>query len=89
MRLTPVLLKHAEALLAELLRSSFAADSVVSHYFRMHRELGHSDRGFVAENVYAGSFDYLLLILPRLNATPQKLNEGWKDHADWNFGTLA
>ncbi|MBP8276531.1 MAG: RsmB/NOP family class I SAM-dependent RNA methyltransferase [Propionivibrio sp.] len=53
MRLTPVLLKHAEALLAELLRSSFAADSVVSHYFRMHRELGHSDRGFVAENVYA------------------------------------
>ena len=53
MRLTPVLLKHAEALLAELLRSSFAADSVVSHYFRMHRELGHSDLGFVAENVYA------------------------------------
>lgn len=53
MRITPALLKHAEALLAELLRSSFAADSVVSHYFRMHRELGHNDRGFVAENVYA------------------------------------
>ena len=50
MRITPALLKHAEALLAELLRSSFAADSVVSHYFRMHRELGHNDRGFVAEN---------------------------------------
>ena len=29
MRLTPSLLKHAEALLAELLRTNFAADSVV------------------------------------------------------------
>lgn len=53
MRFTPALLKHAEALLAELLRSPFAADSVVSHYFRQHRELGHKDRGFVAETVYA------------------------------------
>ena len=53
MRITPSLLKHAEALLAELLRSSFAADSVVSHYFRMHRDLGHKDRGFIAEIVYA------------------------------------
>jgi len=52
MRITPSLLKHAEALLAELLRSSFAADSVVSHYFRMHRDLGHKDRGFIAEIVY-------------------------------------
>lgn len=53
MRFSPALLKHAEALLAELLRSPFAADSVVSHYFRGHRELGHKDRGFVAETVYA------------------------------------
>ena len=53
MRLTPVLLKHAEALIAELLRFSFAADSTVSHYFRQHRELGHKDRGFIAETAYA------------------------------------
>ena len=53
MRFTPAQLKHTEALLSELLRSSFAADSVVSHYFRQHRELGHKDRGFIAETVYA------------------------------------
>ena len=53
MRFTPALFRHAEALLSELLRSSFAADSVVSRYFRQHRELGHADRGFVAEAVYA------------------------------------
>ncbi len=53
MRLTPVLLKHAETLIAELLRFSFAADSTVSHYFRQHREMGHKDRGFVAEIAYA------------------------------------
>jgi 16S rRNA (cytosine967-C5)-methyltransferase len=53
MRLTPALLRHTELLLAELLRSSFAADSVVSRYFRERRELGHRDRAFVAETVYA------------------------------------
>lgn len=53
MRFTPVLLKHAEALLSELLRSTFAADSVVSHYFREHRELGQAERGWIAEIVYA------------------------------------
>jgi 16S rRNA (cytosine967-C5)-methyltransferase len=53
MRLTPALLRHTELLLAELLRSPFAADSVVSRYFREHRELGHRDRAFVAETVYA------------------------------------
>ena len=52
MRFTPAQLKHTEALLSELLRSPFAADSVVSHYFRQHRELGHKDRGFIAETVY-------------------------------------
>ena len=53
MRFTPALFKHTEALLSELLSSSFPADSVVSRYFRQHRELGHADRGFVAETVYA------------------------------------
>ena len=53
MRFTPALFNHTEALLSELLRSTFPADLVVSRYFRQHRELGHADRGFVAETVYA------------------------------------
>ena len=53
MRISPPLFRHAEALLAELLRSPFPADLVISRYFRQHRELGHTDRGFVAETVYA------------------------------------
>ena len=53
MRFTPALFAHTEALLSELLRSTFPADLVVSRYFRQHRELGHADRGFVAETVYS------------------------------------
>ena len=53
MRFTPALFDHTEALLSELLRSTFPADLVVSRYFRQHRELGHADRGFVAETVYS------------------------------------
>ncbi len=53
MRFTPALFNHCEALLAELLRSSFPADLVVSRYFRQHRALGHAERGFIAESVYA------------------------------------
>jgi len=52
MRFSPILFKHTEALLSELLRSTFPADLVVSRYFRQHRELGHGDRGFIAETVY-------------------------------------
>ena len=46
-------LAHAEALAAELLRFSGPADQTVSRYFRAHRQLGQSDRAFVAEIVYA------------------------------------
>lgn len=53
MRFTPVLFRHAEMLVSELLRSSFPADAVVSRYFRDHRELGHADRGVIAEAVYS------------------------------------
>ena len=53
MRFTPALFNHTEALLSELLRSTFPADLVVSRYFRQNRELGHADRGFVAETVYS------------------------------------
>ncbi|MDR2507785.1 MAG: RsmB/NOP family class I SAM-dependent RNA methyltransferase [Candidatus Accumulibacter sp.] len=52
-RVTPALFSHAETLLAELLTSDFPADSAVSRYFRQQRGLGHSDRGFIAETVYA------------------------------------
>jgi 16S rRNA (cytosine967-C5)-methyltransferase len=52
-RFTPAVFRHAEVLLAELLRSPHPADSVVSGYFRQHRELGHADRAFVAETVFA------------------------------------
>ena len=53
MRFSAALFNHTEALLSELLRSTFPADLVVSRYFRQHREMGHADRGFVAETVYS------------------------------------
>jgi len=52
-RFTPALFAHAEAVLKLLLRFEFPADGVVSRYFREHRELGHADRAFVAETVFA------------------------------------
>lgn len=51
-RLTPALMNHAERVLDEALHSPFAADSVVSHYFRERRQLGHWERGFIAETAY-------------------------------------
>ncbi len=52
-RFTPALFAHAEAVLAQVLNFAHPADAVVSHYFREHRQLGHADRGFVAETVFA------------------------------------
>ena len=52
-RFTPALFAHAQAVLGNLLRFDFPADAVVSRYFREHRELGHADRAFVAETVFA------------------------------------
>ncbi|MDP3538718.1 MAG: RsmB/NOP family class I SAM-dependent RNA methyltransferase [Azonexus sp.] len=52
-RFTPALFAHAEAVLGQLLRFEYPADAVVSRYFRDHRELGHADRAFVAETVFA------------------------------------
>ncbi len=52
-RFTPALFAHAEAVLGQLLRFEHPADAVVSHYFREHRQLGHADRAFVAETVFA------------------------------------
>jgi len=47
------LLRHAETLLAELLRFSAPADQLVSRYFRTHRALGQRDRAFIAETTFA------------------------------------
>jgi len=52
-RFTPALFAHAEHLLGQLLRFEHPADAVVSHYFREHRQLGHADRAFIAETVFA------------------------------------
>ena len=52
-RFTPALFAHAEAVLGRLLRFDYPADAVVSRYFREHPELGHADRAFVAETVFA------------------------------------
>ena len=49
----PALFAHAEAVLGQLLRFDHPADAVVSRYFREHRQLGHADRAFVAETVFA------------------------------------
>ena len=52
-RFTLALFAHAEAVLGLLLRFDYPADAVVSRYFRENRQLGHADRAFVAETVFA------------------------------------
>ena len=52
-RFTPALFAHAETVLGQLLRFDHPADAVVSRYFRENRQLGHADRAFVAETVFA------------------------------------
>jgi 16S rRNA (cytosine967-C5)-methyltransferase len=52
-KLHAALLRHAEALLAELLRFSAPADQLVSRYFRTHRTLGQRDRAFIAETTFS------------------------------------
>lgn len=53
MRPTPALLGHAATALAELLKFARPADQALSAYFRSHRDLGQTDRAFVAEAVFA------------------------------------
>jgi 16S rRNA (cytosine967-C5)-methyltransferase len=52
-RPTPALLGHAATVLAELLKFARPADQALSAYFRSHRDLGQTDRAFVAEAVFA------------------------------------
>ena len=44
---------QAISLLAEVLKFERPADGVLSQYFKTHRELGHTDRGRLAELIYA------------------------------------
>lgn len=46
-------LNHANHILAEVLRFAHPADAVLSRYFRENRNLGHRDRAWLAETVYA------------------------------------
>ena len=50
---TRALLRHAITVLEQVLSFERPADAVLSAYFREHRTLGHRDRGFIAENIYA------------------------------------
>lgn len=52
-KLHPALLTHVERLLVEVLKFRGPADVSVSRYFREHKQLGHRERGIVAEAVFA------------------------------------
>lgn len=52
-RLTPALFVHAERLLLQLLSFNYPADGVLSRYFRENKNLGHKDRGFLAELLFS------------------------------------
>ena len=53
MRASRALLRHAEAVVGEVLGFAAPADQVVSGYLRKHRDLGQKDRAFVAETAFA------------------------------------
>ncbi len=48
----PILLHSAAELLQRILSEKMPADRQMESYFRMHRDMGVRDRGFVAETVY-------------------------------------
>jgi 16S rRNA (cytosine967-C5)-methyltransferase len=52
MKITPVVIRHIEQLLKDVLQFKGPADVLVSRYFRSHPKLGMRDRGAVAESIY-------------------------------------
>jgi 16S rRNA (cytosine967-C5)-methyltransferase len=67
----PALFQHAIAALSEVLRLTHPADAMLSRYFREHKQLGHRDRGFVAEAVFAvlrHKRSLEALVIPQVNA---------------------
>ncbi|HEY1610643.1 MAG TPA: SAM-dependent methyltransferase, partial [Paraburkholderia sp.] len=53
MRLHGFLIGQTETLLAEVLKFTGPADAATSRFFRAHPKLGHSERGVIAEAVFA------------------------------------
>jgi 16S rRNA (cytosine967-C5)-methyltransferase len=53
-RLTSALLEKLGELFAMVLRFERPADRSLSDYFRAHPQLGHAERGVLAESIYAG-----------------------------------
>ena len=53
MRITRAVIAHAGAALASMLRFDAPADTVLSRYFRSHRNLGQTERAFIAETAFA------------------------------------
>lgn len=52
MKITVSQFEHAVTALVAVLRFDFPADSILSRYFREHREIGGTDRAFIAEAVF-------------------------------------
>ncbi|ANQ86281.1 hypothetical protein dqs_3254 [Azoarcus olearius] len=72
------LLIQATQALGAVLAFDHPADAVLSRYFRDNRDLGHRDRGFIAENIYG--IVRRLRWLRRLvgeNASPRQLLLAW------------
>lgn len=71
-------LNHAAKVFGEVLYFSGPADGVLSRYFRENRTLGHQDRGWVAETVYA-VLRHLRLVRRWAGegATPKELLVAW------------
>jgi len=53
MKLHGFLIGQTETLLADVLKFTGPADAVTSRFFRAHPKLGHSERGVIAEAVFA------------------------------------
>lgn len=53
MKLSPMVVRHTEQVLSEVLQLAGPADVVISRYFREHAKLGMRERGAIAETVYA------------------------------------
>lgn len=92
--ITRALFIQTMQILGAVLAFEFPADAVLSRHFRENRELGHRDRGFIAETVY--SVLRRLRWLRRLagdDATPRKLLLAWFARGEgWpmrNFEGLA
>jgi len=52
MKLPPLVLRHTEQVLKEVMQFKGPADVLISRYFRGHAKLGMRERGAVAESVY-------------------------------------